>query len=374
MRILIITGIYPPDIGGPALYCHRLRERLEKLGCDVRIITFSDAADGTDKNVTAIPRRGNWLARQALCALKIISQGLKSDVIYANGLELPVFISSFFLFKKRRVAKITKDFAWEYAHRHNLIRTNFDDFQNAGTSRFLSLLKKIQVLAAKRMDSVIVPSDYLKNIVGQWGIDARKIFHIKNAYLPPEIKSVPEMDPNERDSVYLLTAGRFVPWKNIDKIINCVSKLPAEYKLAVVGEGPMKGYLQNIIASLKLWNRISYFGYLQNDDLFKLMLKSDCFLLYSSYEGLSHVLIESQFAGLPSVVTDVGGNREVITDGKNGFLVKSADSGGFIEKITQICKMPTLKHEMKMNCIEKSKEYSWDSHINELTRLFTNES
>ncbi|MBN2190841.1 MAG: glycosyltransferase family 4 protein, partial [Candidatus Aureabacteria bacterium] len=353
--------------------CYRLREKLEKLGCDVRIITFSDAVDRTDKNVITISRRGNWILRQAVCIIKIIFYGLKSDVIYANGLELPVFISSFFLPKKRRIAKITKDFAWEYAQRHSIIHADFDDFQYIKKSGLLSFLKKIQVLSAKRMDSVVVPSDYLKNIVGEWGIDREKIIHIRNAYSPPAPGTAPEKSPAGDRPIQLLTAGRFVPWKNIDKIINCFAHLPQEYRLAIVGEGPMKEYLQNIIASLNLWNRITHFGYLQNDDLFKLMLSSDCFLLCSSYEGLSHVLIESQFAGLPSVVTDVGGNREIITDGENGFLIKSMNSADFTEKITQICKMPTLKREMRINCIRKSKEYSWESHVAELVKLFKNE-
>ncbi|MCK9555899.1 glycosyltransferase family 4 protein [bacterium] len=373
MKILIVTGIYPPDIGGPAMYCYMLREKLGKLGCDVKIITFSDTVNRADKNVITISRNGNWLLRQILCIIKIISHGIRSDVIYANGLELPVFIASFFLFRKRRIAKITKDFAWEYAQRHAIIQANFDDFQYLKTSGLLSFLKKIQLLSAKKMDSVVVPSDYLKNIVEEWGISRNRIVHIRNAYSPPEFKVDSDKNPSVAGSIQLLTAGRFVPWKNIDKIINCFSSLPEEYRLAIVGEGPLKEYLQNVISSLNLWDRINHFGYLQNDDLFKLMLKSDCFLLYSSYEGLSHVLIESQFAGLPSVVTDVGGNREIISDGKNGFLIKNMDSSDFAEKITQICKMPTLKHEMKMNCIKKSREYSWESHVAELIRLFKNE-
>jgi len=368
MKILIITGIYPPDIGGPAQHCCRLKKELETRGNRVSVFTYGkQLSDDNENGVMRISRNSNWLLRQIKAARAIIKVGTKSDIIYVNGLDLPVFLASFFLKKPKKIMRIVRDFAWEYGQRNLNLKSSVDSFQSENKSFLLSILRKIQILTINKMDKTIVPSNYLKKIISGWSIDEKKITVLKNAYKPPDKQGGGEYKKKEHT---LLTIGRFVPWKRIDGLIKMFSELSEDYKLIIIGEGPQEKYLENLISAFDLWKRVRFPGPMEENEIFEHMKSSECLLLNSTYEGLSHVLIEAQFAGLPSVVTDVGGNREVIENGFNGFLVKADEYEEFKESIVKVCENTSLKKEMRTNCIIKSSDFSWDNYLEKLLKLF----
>ena len=264
--------------------------------------------------------------------------------------------------------RIVRDFAWEYGQRNFGLKSSVVDFQHEKKRWLLAVLRKIQVLSAGKMDRIIVPSNYLKKIVSGWGIKKADVYVIKSGYKPPEkISNVKSLG---KKGYILLTAGRLVSLKRFDLLIKMLSQLPENYNLAIIGEGPQKEYLQNLITDYGLRERIIFLGSVEENNVFEYMKSSDCFLLNSITEGLSHVLIEAQFAGLPSVATDVGGNREIIENGFNGFLVKADKYEDFKESILKICEDASLKQEMKENCISKSSNFSWDDYLKNLLSLF----
>ncbi|MEA3347176.1 MAG: glycosyltransferase family 4 protein, partial [Candidatus Auribacterota bacterium] len=248
MKIFIITGIYPPDIGGPAQHCYRIKKELEARGHRVSVLTYGEQlSDDEENGVTRISRSSNWLLRQIKAARIIIKAGTKSDIIYINGLDLPVFLASFFLKKPKKIMRIVRDFAWEYGQRNFGLKSSVVDFQYEKKQRLLAVLRKIQVLSAGRMNRIVVPSNYLKKIVSGWGIKEADIQVIKNGYRPPE--KVSNVKSWGKKGYTLLTAGRLVSLKRFDLLIKMLSQLPENYNLAIIGEGDQKGYLQNLIAA-----------------------------------------------------------------------------------------------------------------------------
>src|SRR3990172_10300733 len=117
MKILVITGIFPPDIGGPASYVPKISEEIVKHGHIDTKITLSDVPSYTDNynfDVVRIQRKSFKPIRFLKTILAIIRHGRQADLFFVNGLALEAVISNYFL-KKPIIHKVVGDFAWERA-------------------------------------------------------------------------------------------------------------------------------------------------------------------------------------------------------------------------------------------------------------------
>ena len=144
---------------------------------------------------------------------------------------------------------------------------------------------------------------------------------------PVDDSRIPEPFEGERDKV-IVAAGRLDKQKNFPLLIKAFSKETSkhpEYRLVIFGEGKLRIELEELIASLKLQDKVSLPG--RKNDLLMQMRNAAMFVLSSDYEGLPNVLIEAMCMGMPVISTDCpsGGPKQLIENGKNGILV-SVDS------------------------------------------------
>lgn len=119
--------------------------------------------------------------------------------------------------------------------------------------------------------------------------------------------------------------GRFSYPKNHELLINAFSKVLKEYpnvKLVLLGDGELRNEIVDQINSLNLFNNILLLGSVNNDEVAKYLAKSYYFLLPSRYEGNPISLLEAMAAGCVPICTCVGGMKNIIVDGKNGFFVE----------------------------------------------------
>ena len=132
MNLLMITGIFPPDIGGPATYVPTMAGELVKRGHKLTVVTLSDRLDHDDRSYN-FPvhriRRGLFKPwRFLLTVLGILREGRKAQVLYVNGLYLEAVIANYLL-RKPMVQKIVGDWAWERSTNKRWIKDNFEEFQ-----------------------------------------------------------------------------------------------------------------------------------------------------------------------------------------------------------------------------------------------------
>jgi glycosyltransferase involved in cell wall biosynthesis len=227
MKLLIATGIYPPEIGGPAGYVKSVATELARLGHDVVVITYGDNPELNDKfQIANIKRGDSTLVRYVKYTYQTWKMARKADVIYAQGPVsegLPAALASIFA-RKPLALKIVGDYAWEQyqqtkptniehrtlniEHRTTNIEhvtanqdlheskfqvpsSNFELLDEFITHRHkgkIWLMEAVERWVASRAKTVIVPSKYLKTIVEKWGIDADKIKVVYNSIAPlPEI-------------------------------------------------------------------------------------------------------------------------------------------------------------------------------------------
>jgi glycosyltransferase involved in cell wall biosynthesis len=116
--------------------------------------------------------------------------------------------------------------------------------------------------------------------------------------------------------------------------------------LAIIGSGPLEGEIKNY-ARQELGTRgVLFTGSLPHGQVLSALKNADAFVLNSSYEGLSHVLIEALALGAPIIATRVGGNGEVIADGVNGILISTGDSDELARALKRILEDKALSSRL----------------------------
>lgn len=160
----------------------------------------------------------------------------------------------------------------------------------------------------------------------------------------------------------ILAIGRFnyeKNWLDMIKIFKEVNKDYPDWKLKIIGEGPLKNEIVKKIKDEKLEKAIEIKG--KTNEIMKEYLESSIYLLTSHYEGLPMVLIEAQACGVPIVSYDCEtGPREIIKDNVDGYLVEHYNSKEMVEKILKLVKNEKLRKHMgkegTLNSVKFSEE------------------
>jgi len=176
------------------------------------------------------------------------------------------------------------------------------------------------------------------------------------------------------DMLWIATAARLVPVKNIEMLIETVRLLrdmaSMKIKVSIFGDGPLRQYLQSRIQQYDLADVVSIYGHHSN--LKSIMHAWDVFVLTSESEGLPMSLIEAMSVGVIPICTRVGGIPEVIEDGINGFLIKSRTPDEMSGRILQFSEYnEDSLRLLKNNAIKTvAEQYSIDKTIGKLTSLY----
>jgi glycosyltransferase involved in cell wall biosynthesis len=115
------------------------------------------------------------------------------------------------------------------------------------------------------------------------------------------------------------------------------------FRLVIIGDGPERKTLESIVKNMHLENKVYLVGKKSKEELALFSAAADIFVLNTAYEGFSHQILEAMAAGMPVITTAVGGNREVVRQGENGFMVKYNDEFNLIEAIKTVWQTPELR-------------------------------
>jgi glycosyltransferase involved in cell wall biosynthesis len=331
----VITGIFPPDIGGPATYVPIISSELAKRGHRVTVVTLSDTLHREDGSysfrVHRIRRSLFKPVRFLLTVMHILREGRHARVFYVNGLYLEAVVANWFL-RKPLVQKIVGDWAWERATTKRWVKDNFEDFQKRKYSLKIEILKTLRSFYARRADAVIVPSRYLGRAVVGWGVYEDKTIVVYNAV---ELLSAIPADIPLTTPFKVVTVGRLVPWKQIDQLIEAIAVCDGT-GLVIVGDGPERERLSEIARDYGLTERVYFAGQRSKEETLALMAACDLFVLNSTHEGFPHVVLEAMSVGLPIVATAVGGTPELVHEGENGLLIAPNANGALSKTLMKL--------------------------------------
>lgn len=152
------------------------------------------------------------------------------------------------------------------------------------------------------------------------GIDVSRYTHLPDR---ASLRAQLGLAPNRR---YVLTVARFHPVKDHATLLKAFAQVAAQRNdvdWLLAGDGPLRGELESLAESLNVRARVHFLGV--RHDIPELMRAADIFAMTSLSEAASLTLMEAMASGLPVVVTAVGGNPELVSDGVDGLLVPRGD-------------------------------------------------
>ncbi|MES2087690.1 MAG: glycosyltransferase family 4 protein [Patescibacteria group bacterium] len=211
MKILIATGIYPPDIGGPAQYSKNLETIFKKDGHTVAVKFFS------------FERRLPTGIRHAYFFFRILSAVFKTDVIFAFdtfSVALPTLLAARLLGKKC-IVRTGGDFLWESFVERTGDLVLFRNFYTESVGKFSrkeKFLFSLTKFVLQKSNAVIFSTEWQKDIFQKaYQLHSAKLFVVENFYGPKEISHTPT-DKN------FIAGTRLLKWKNNTRLLEAFSK------------------------------------------------------------------------------------------------------------------------------------------------------
>jgi glycosyltransferase involved in cell wall biosynthesis len=178
-----------------------------------------------------------------------------------------------------------------------------------------------------------------------------------------------------------LAVGRLEAPKDYPTLIRAFARVSAAREdtlLWIVGDGPLRGQLEALSREMGLQLGVRFWGL--RGDVSNLMNAADAFVMSSSWEGLPNALIEAQACGLPAVVTDVGGNAEIVVKEETGFIVPPKNPDALAEAMLRLMALPVeMRQQMGRLARQRAQENfcleriisQWEDIYNELIRQRT---
>jgi glycosyltransferase involved in cell wall biosynthesis len=327
VRVVVVSGIWPPDPGGPASHAPALADFLAERGHTVEVVTTADAPPGRRSYPVAWAPRGSPL-RHVRAGLLVRTAARRADVVYATSMIRRAAIGAR-LARRPLVVKLVSDEAFERATRSGRYAGTLDEFQRVRgglRTRFLRATRNAAVRSARH---VFCPSAYLRDVALGWGLDASRSSVLPNP--APEAPHVPDRAAVRKElelgleARILVFAGRLGPQKDVGTLLEALVHVPA-VTLVIAGDGPERPALERRADELGLDGRVRFLGSVPRDTVLRLFGAADASVLPSAWENFPHTVVEALAVGCPVIATAVGGVPEVVVDGENGLLVPARDA------------------------------------------------
>ncbi len=363
-KLLIATGIYPPEAGGPAKFAEEFGNWLISEDFDVRLITYSDELPENDSSsripISRISRFDilPWRIARFVYRLGVLQKDCQGILVIGAFIEsyLASIIYSF-----PYIAKVPGDIVWERASNNKITELGIEKFQDQKLNFKYRLFRALFTRSLKRAEIVIVPSMGLYKLCLRWGVSESKLRLIYNS-----VDSTTLMVKKETKKVYnLITVCRLVSWKGVDELIKYAAI--RNKRLLVVGDGPEKAHLEAMANSLQA--DVNFEGEVSHQRVLEFLSMSELFVLNSRYEGLPHALVEARVAGVLSVARAGTGSAEVINDDRDGFLVRPDRS---LEETLDIAMQmgPSSESMIALAREDSFKRFSKETNFPQILNLF----
>ena len=341
MKVVIASGIWPPDVGGPATHSPELAGYLASRGHDVVALTTASAPPPPEGYpVRWVPRSRPPGFRHAEYALRLAMLSRRADVVYVNSVLTRGAVGS----RAPAVAKLTDDPAYERSRRLGLFAGDLDAFQRYRGGLRVRALRLMRDVALRRTARVLCPSRYLGELAVAWGVDRDRVTVLENA--TPELGMLPSREEARArlgiDGPLLAFAGRLGPAKALDVALRALARVNG-VSLVLAGDGQERASLEALTAELGLADRVRFAGPVPRAEVLCLYRAADAALLSSAGENFPHSVVEALAVGTPVISTAVGGVAEVVEDGVNGLLVPAGDVERLAAAIERLTSDPELR-------------------------------
>lgn len=282
--------------------------------------------------VIEIMRKRNWEFIRLFKLFKLL-KSIKPDIVHA------------FLFSANsygRIASILAGVPIIIASERNL--------PEAGNDK-IKLWIYIDKLLALFTDRIICNSyRAAESLVKHHAFNSKKVCVVHNGISVADFINKNDLNSEEYSASKVVgTVGRLYPQKNHILFLDMVKIISEKYKhknlkFVIAGEGPLKKQLKKYSQDLGIESKVVFTGLINN--IQDILHATDIFVLSSDWEGLPNAVMEAMASGLPCVVTDVGGNSELVVDGETGYVIPPNDPEAMAQKISYLLENDRLAIKM----------------------------
>jgi glycosyltransferase involved in cell wall biosynthesis len=359
VKVLVISGIWPPDVGGPASHAPQVASFLQSRGHGVVVVTTASAPPPS----ATFPV--HWVSRSlpkgvvhVRTGLEVARRAARVDVVYTTGMFGRSAVGAT-LARRPYIVKLTADPAFERARRRGIAGGNVDQFQAASAGPKVRALRLARDAELRGAAHVFTPSSYLGELAVSWGVAPARV-----SVLPNPAPELPESEPREvlrasfgMDRLTLAFAGRLTAQKSLGLALRAISQVDG-VDLLIAGEGDERAPLEDAAAKLALSERVRFLGPLARDRVIDLFRAADAAILSSSWENFPHAVVEALAVGTPVIATRAGGVAEVVHDEVNGLIVPADDAEALGAAVRRFAGDAELRERLRAAAVPSVAEYA----------------
>ncbi len=328
MKFLIVTGIYPPEIGGPATVMELLARDLRALNHEVVVVTYGDVPTNGVIRVSrsgSVPER--YLRMSSVIRRELEKMGpqavLLATDVFSVGIPARIALSGR---SNRFAVRLGGEWAWEDAVTKRGLRVTLREYWENHAHGFSHFCKtSIARLVLRRANQIILTSDLLFDVLQR--ID--QTFPAKTKTVPniPTRDSCVPAPAVQYPALRVLYSGRFAPVKNLPFFARALKKAleqGAQISMVFVGDGEERAECERILDGE---THVRFMGRLPPNEVVNLLSEADLYVMPSLSDICPNGVLEAIGCGVPSLLTsehglpkDMGGLMEVNPKDENAWV------------------------------------------------------
>lgn len=252
-------------------------------------------------------------------------------------------------------SKISRKISW--VHSSYQTYRNFEKFYTGAYK------KRVIKHRYSKLDAIVfVSNDSRKEFEGIFGHfpSMKVIYNLIDAQGVIEKAEEPLAEPFESTIANIIALGVLLPVKGYDKLIRAARLLKDDgigFKIRILGNGDLEDELRDLINDMDLVDEVELSGFIYNP--FPYLKQSDIFVMTSVSEGLPTALCEAMILGLPAVVTDCSGCRELVGNGRYGMMVKQS-AVSIYDGLKEMITIPEKRAYFRKKSLERAAIFNDD--------------
>ncbi|PIE90323.1 MAG: hypothetical protein CR997_06955 [Acidobacteria bacterium] len=373
LKILVLNYEYPPIGGGGGTVCKNLAEELAERGHEVRVQTSwvkgvpGGLAKKSRTSKLTVTRLFSFRRKMESCTvwemflylfthfIPALKQAVfwKPDVIHAH-FAVPTGVLAF-------VTSVI-------SRRPYVLTIHLGDVPGAlpaQTDHLFRFLKPFTFPIWKKASRIVAVSDFVKDL-------AKKAYGVPVETIYNGIRPITRTRKTGKRFQFI-SVGRFNEQKNLDFMFHLLAELEyRDWNYVLVGDGPLRKHLETKALKLGIDKQVHFTGWLSRECVHEKLSESHLLLIPSHTEGLPMVGIEALFLGTPILGSEIRGLRDLIDNGKTGYLLPLQDKNLWMEKLSLLISQRQELEEMSRKSRIKASQFDITKIAEAYEELFRN--
>ncbi len=367
-KILFVTSLYNPHVGGIETMIRELSKRYQDLGFEVSVLTKK-----WPKELCNYEKIDNVSVYRVISAksesefvdlieyIKTIENELKSDIVHVLGVRRPLPLIGLMLARK-----------WSVPVLMTVAGGDIPDPVDVNPGIVWNQGAELIPDSMSQADLVNTVSNYLS-------MQTRDLFpnikQVTTLYAGINVSEIKKIQPKDISEKFVFSLRRLDPYKGVHILIgafNMIKDLFPELYLVIAGDGEEKNNLLQLAEDLDLQGRVRFVGTVSLSEGIAFLKSAEFTVVPSISEGGGLVNVEAQAAGCPVIASRVGGIPEYLKDGVSGLLFNCGDVNELANHMRMLLTDNVLRKKLIENGYVHADKFDWDNLVPNYIDLYKN--